>query len=146
MRLLLDTSVLLAASGSAKGASREVFRLASANQWTLVATPYVLAELEHNLADLPPGAGSDWNNLQAELLIMDDVLTVDRLAVFDVPKDRPILFSALAWADVLLTLDRADFGRVLGTSFYNLAILAPGQFLQCEREAGRLRENRLQGE
>lgn len=141
MRLFLDTSVLLAACGSAKGASREVFRLATLNQWTLVATPYVLAEVKNNVANLPPGGGSEWNSLQAELLVMDDVLTVDRLAVFDVPKDRPILFGALAWADVLLTLDRADFGRLLGTAFYNLAILAPGQFLQREREAGRLKGN-----
>lgn len=141
MRLFLDTSVLLAACGSAKGASREVFRLATPNQWTLVATPYVLAEVKNNLTDLPSGGGSEWNSLQAELLVMDDVLTVDRLAVFDVPKDRPILFGALAWTNVLLTLDRADFGRLLGSSFYNLAILAPGQFLQREREAGRLKEN-----
>ena len=96
MRLSLDTSVLLAASGSAKGASREVFRLAILNQWTLVATPYVLAEVKNNLPGLSPLAGSEWNSLQAGLLVMDDVLTVDRLAVFDVPKDRPILFSALA--------------------------------------------------
>lgn len=141
MRLFLDTSVLLAACGSAKGASREVFQLATLNQWTLVATPYVLSEVKSNLPDLPPSAGFDWTSLRAGLLVMDDVLTVDRLAVFDVPKDRPILFGALAWADALLTLDRADFGRLLGTAFYGLAILAPGQFLQREREAGRLREN-----
>ena len=141
MRLFLDTSVLLAACGSAQGASREVFRLASSNQWTLVATPYVLAEVKRNLSDLPPGASAGWTSLQAGLLVMDDVLTVDRLAVFDVPKDRPILFGALAWADVLLTLDRADFEKLLGTAFYALAILSPGQLLQRERAAGRLRES-----
>lgn len=142
MRLFLDTSVLLAACGSAKGASREVIRLATVNQWTLVATPYVLTEVEHNLPDLLPGAGAAWSSLRDELLVMNDVLTVDRLAVFDVPKDRPILFSALAWADVLLTLDRADFGKLLGTAYYNLAILAPGHFLHRERDASRLRESR----
>jgi len=36
MRLFLDTSVLLAASGSVAGASREIFRRASANGWLLV--------------------------------------------------------------------------------------------------------------
>lgn len=44
---------------------------------------------------------------------MDDVLTLDRPAVFHAGKDRPILFSALAWADVLLTLDRGDFGGLM---------------------------------
>jgi len=42
MRLFLDTSVLLAASGSASGASRQIFRLAAANSWWLIATPYVV--------------------------------------------------------------------------------------------------------
>jgi len=45
VRLFLDTSVLLAASGSAVGASREVFRRASANGWILIATPYGLEEV-----------------------------------------------------------------------------------------------------
>jgi hypothetical protein len=55
---------------------------------------------------------------------------------------RPILFSALAWADVLLTLDRADFGKRLNTTFYGLAILTPGMFLERERASGRLRLGR----
>ena len=53
-------------------------------------------------------------------------------------RDRPILFTASAWAEVLLTLDRRDFADLLGTSFYGLAILKPGDFLQRERAAGRL--------
>ena len=59
--------------------------------------------------------------------------------VFPVSKDKPILFGALAWADVLLTLDRGDFSALLGTSFYGMPVLRPGQFLERERTAGRLR-------
>ena len=139
MRLFLDTSTLLAASGSAAGASREVFRLALGNRWTLVATPYVVEEVLRNLPKLPWSACADWSVLRQELILVDDVLTVDRIAVFPIAKDRPILFSALAWADGLLTLDRNDFGNLLGASFYGLAILTPGQFLQRERAAGRLK-------
>jgi hypothetical protein len=51
---------------------------------------------------------------------MDDVLTLDLAAVFPVHKDRPILFSALAWAEVLLTLDEADFGGFMDNPFYGL--------------------------
>jgi hypothetical protein len=69
---------------------------------------------------------------------VDDVLTLDRAVVFEPAKDRPILFTALAWADVLLTLDRADFGALLGSTFYGLAIVTPGLFLERERAAGRL--------
>ncbi|MHB1155530.1 MAG: hypothetical protein ACYC26_01695 [Phycisphaerales bacterium] len=48
---------------------------------------------------------------------MDDVVTLDRPALFPIAKDRSILFSALAWADVLLTLDRDDFGTLMNQSF-----------------------------
>ncbi len=139
MRLFLDTSVLLAASGSATGASREIFRLAAANFWTLIATPYVVAEVRRNLVHFPAAASAEWNQLRDELLLLDDVFTVDRPAVFAPAKDRPILFSALAWADVLLTLDRGDFETLLGKEFYGLGILTPGQFLLRERTAQRLK-------
>jgi hypothetical protein len=48
--------------------------------------------------------------------------------------------SALAWSEVLLTLDRDDFGALLGGTFYGLSILTPGMFLERERATGRLRE------
>ena len=138
MRLFLDTSVLLAASGSSRGASREVFRLATGNNWKLLATSYVIEEVLRNLANLPASASADWIRLRQNLLLHDDVLTLEWPAVFPVTKDRPVLFSALAWADVLLTLDRADFGRLLGVEFYGLLVLTPGMFLERERTAGRL--------
>ena len=138
MRLFLDTSVLLAASGSAAGASREVFHRASANGWILIATPYGLEEVLRSLPDLAPSASADWAALRPALLIMDDVLTLDRPAILPVTKDRPILFSALAWADILLTLDERDFGRFMQKPFYGLLVLRPGVFLQRERAAGRL--------
>jgi hypothetical protein len=65
------------------------------------------------------------------------IFTIDRGTVFATAKDRPILFSALACADVLLTLDRGDLD--LGGEFYGLAILTPGSFLQREGTAGRLK-------
>ncbi len=138
MRLFLDSSVLLTASASDGGASREVFRLAHRQGWTLLATPYVVEEVLLNLPALPPGATADWAGLRLDLVLMDDVLTIEGPAVFAPAKDRPILFSALAWADVLLTLDRADFGPMLCGAFYGLAILTPGMFLDRERTAGRL--------
>lgn len=76
--------------------------------------------------------------MRADLLIEDDIVTIDRGTAFAPAKDRPILFSALAWGDVLLTLDRGDF-EPLGGEFYGLAILTPGRFLQRERTAGRLK-------
>ena len=138
MRLFLDASVLLAASGSATGASRHIFRVAPANAWSLVATPYVVEEVLHNLPLLSATATSAWARLRSALWIRDDVLTLDRAVVFPASKDRPVLFGALAWADALLTLDRGDFGGLLGGEFYGLPVLTPGAFLARERSAGRL--------
>ena len=139
MNLFLDTSVVLAATASATGASSEVFRRSAANGWSLLVTPYVISEVQANLDHFPPGALSAWEALRLRLDVTEDVFTIDRPAVFGPAKDRPILFSALAWADVLLTLDRVDFGALIGQRFYGLRVLRPGMLLEEERAAGRLR-------
>jgi hypothetical protein len=138
VRLFLDTSVLLAACGSLTGASREIFRRAPVNHWVLITTPYAIEEVLRNLPDFPPSASANWARLRPGLLVMDDVLTLGLPVVFPAGKDRPILFSALAWADILLTLDRGDFGGLMEKPFYGLLVLKPGLFLEREREAGRL--------
>jgi predicted nucleic acid-binding protein len=138
VRLFLDSSVMIAGAVSAEGASRAVFRLAATHHWRLVTTSYAVAETVRNLAAFPASVTAAWLRLRTTLVVVDDVLTIDKPAVFPVEKDRPILFSALASADVLLTLDRADFGRLLGVRFYGLAIMTPGTWLLLERQAGRL--------
>ena len=138
MRLFLDTSVLLTACASSAGASYEIFRLAQDRGWVLIATPYVIGEVLNNLPEFPASASAQWAKLRANLLLLDDVLTLDRPAIFPAGKDRQILFSALAWADVLLTRDTGDFSAIMGSSFYELQVLTPGNFLQQERLAGRL--------
>lgn len=129
MRLFLDSSVLLAACGSDQGASREIFRRATASGWLLLCSPYVLDEVIVNLPNFAPLATASFAALRSELAVVDDVFTIDRVAVVGPSKDRPILFTALAAADVLLTLDRGDFGDLLGEAFYGLLILTPGDFL-----------------
>jgi hypothetical protein len=69
---------------------------------------------------------------------MDDVLLLDLPVVFPAGKDRPILFSALAWADILLTHDHGDFAGLMEKPFYSLIVMKPGVFLERERAAGRL--------
>ena len=139
MNLFLDASVVLAACGRPAGASRAVFDLAARNGWTLMTSPYVVSEVTKNLPRLPAEATPDWAQLRGALAAVRDVWTMDRPAVFGPAKDRPILFTATAWAEVLLTLDRGDFGAVMGTGFYGLDVLTPGDFLERERAAGRLK-------
>lgn len=92
-----------------------------------------------NLHVLPLAASADWVRLRSGLVIQDDVLTIDRPSVFAAAKDRPVLFSALAWADALLTLDREDFAALLGSAFYGLPVQTPGSFLERERATGQLK-------
>lgn len=140
MRLFLDSSVLLAASGSPEGASRLVLELAELNGWKLLSCPYVEGEVSKNYAKL--GGLTSWPALRAKLTTTPDQWTLDRIVVFPVRKDRPVLFTAYGCADALLTLDRADFTGLLGQSFYHLRILTPGDFIRQEREAGRLKIGR----
>jgi predicted nucleic acid-binding protein len=138
MRIFPDTGVLLAGSASPGGASRNILDKAGQNGWVLITTPYVIHEVVRNLPDFPPEATAYWTGVQTSLSIRGDIFTLDRPTFFNVSKDRPILYGALAWADVLLTLDRSDFGKLLGTAFYNLRVLKPGEFLEEERLTGRL--------
>ena len=139
MNLFLDASAVLAACGRPAGASRAVFDIASRNGWRLMISPYVVAEVTRNLPRLPAQAPHDWTQLSPALVAVRDVWTLDRPAVFGPAKDRPVLFTAAAWAEVLLTLDRGDFGALMGSGFYGLDVLTPGDFLERERAAGRLK-------
>jgi len=78
-------------------------------------------------------------SLRRTLTLHDDELTFDWPVLFDAAKDKPVLFSALACADMLLTLDRRDFRDLLGKTIYGLSVLTPGNFFHRERESGRLR-------
>jgi hypothetical protein len=101
---------------------------------------YVLAEVHKNLTKLPPQALIDWPALLPSLAVTRDVWTMDRPVVFEPGKDRPVLFTAAAWARVLLTLDTGDFGKLMETGFYHLAIMKPAAFLERERAASRLKQ------
>jgi predicted nucleic acid-binding protein len=139
VKLFLDSSVVLAACGRPSGASRAIFDFAAQNQWRLLTSRYVLNEVTKNLQKLPSRALADWPVLSAKLLKTRDVWTLDRPVVFEPAKDRPVLFTAAAWANMLLTLDVADFGKLIETGFYHLTVMSPGAFLARERAAGRLR-------
>ena len=139
MKIFLDSSVAITASLSATGASREVFNHAASHGWRLLVSPWVLREVRDNLANKPPDAARAWVSLRGKATVEDDELTFDWPIVFEASKDKPVLFSALACADVLLTLDRRDFRDLLGQTIYGLRVLTPGEFLRIERESGRLR-------
>jgi hypothetical protein len=114
-----------------------LFDTAKSQGWELQTSSYVLSEVIINLRRLPTAATQQWNSLHASLTLVPDVVSFPWITVFSPAKDRPILFTAAAWSNVLLTLDRRDFADLLGRQFYALPILKPGDFLRRERELGR---------
>ena len=139
MRLFLDSSVVLAACGRVTGASHAIFDLAPLHGWQLLTCDYVVREVERNLRErLPETARQEWRKLRPSLGVVENELTHPWPVVFPAAKDRPVLFTAAATANVLLTLDRADFGALFTTGFYGLPVIKPGDFLWLERSQGRL--------
>lgn len=103
-------------------------------------SPWVLRETNQNLTGRDPETTVTWLSLAARTWIERDILTFPWPLVFQAAKDKPVLCTALGCADVLLTLDRRDFGNLLGETVYGLEVFTPGDFLRSERQAGRLLE------
>jgi predicted nucleic acid-binding protein len=142
VRLFLDTSVLLAATGSATGASRAVFDLAPGNGWTLLSSRYCVAEAQSNLHKVSRSASSVWRAaIRPSIQIVSDSVVLDKPLVFTKAKDKPVLITALASeSSFLLTLDRRDFGPFMSRPTYGLRVILPLAFLHLMRNEGRLIE------
>ena len=138
MRLFLDTNVLLAAAGSAKGASRFLITEAASHGWELISSDYCAEETRHNLPKLGRSAASAWKTVIApELKLVRADYALDKPLVFPKAKDRPVVITALATrAEWLLTLDEGDFHTKLGREVYGLRIATPGEFLLEQRAQG----------
>jgi predicted nucleic acid-binding protein len=140
VKLFLDTSVLLAAAGSTKGASRFVVDQAEEHGWTLLTASYCIEEALRNARKVGPKAPAALDRLIVpKLSLVPTELAFDKALVFPKAKDRPVLLSALgAEADCLLTLDEEDFQKVIGSHVYGMEVSTPGLFLVAQRHAGRI--------
>ncbi len=133
MRVFLDSSVLLAAAGSAKGASRFVISN-HPGFIELVTSDYCIQEVEFNLNKLSPPSAIDWDTqIKPKLKIIPVRISLSKILIYPKAKDRPVIITALsANADCLLTLDKTDFKGLLGESIYQMWILSPAQFLNSK--------------
>ena len=140
MRLFLDTSVLLAAAGSTKGASRFLVAEATKLGWQLVSCDYCAEETRRNLPKLGRAATTAWTKeIAPRVRLVRTRVSLDKPLVFSKAKDRPVVITALAArADWLLTLDETDFHRKLGRVVYGLRLATPGEFLLERRAHGLL--------
>ncbi len=130
MKIFLDSSVLLSACGSGNSLSRLVTELASDRGWLLISSSYCRAETSKNIGKLGAEAVQRWPAMQAKIEWVPNALTSRKPLLLTASKDKPVLISALAAkCEMLLTLDKADFGIVLGTTVYGMLVSTPRDFL-----------------
>ena len=130
MRVFLDSSVLLSACGSETSLSRLVTELAAERNWHLVSSAYCRAETTKNIGKIGPEAAGRWPAVQPIIEWVPTALTSNKPLLLAASKDKPVLISALAaQCEVLLTLDKADFGILLGTVVYGMLVTTPRDFL-----------------
>lgn len=130
MRLFLDSSVLLSATGSVKSLSRLIVTIADEWGWELVTAFYCRDETNRNIVKFPPKAAKTWRDLQGDLAFTPNALTSKRPLLLTASKDKPVLISALAAkCDVLLTLDAGDFKSLIDTKVYGMLVNTPRSFL-----------------
>lgn len=133
MKLFLDSSVLLSACGSERSLSRLVTELARERGWHLVSSAYCRAETVKNLGKLGEEAIRRWPQMNSAVEWVPNALSSDRPLPLTASKDKPVLISALAAnCGVLLTLDKSDFGLLLGTTVYGMRVSTPRDFLVSE--------------
>ena len=139
MKLFLDTSVLLSAAGSERGASRWIVREARAIGWHLVSARYCQAETIKNLPKLGTSAAAEYEWIGQAVDWEVDTWVGEFPLLYPKAKDRPVVLAALkAKADYLLTLDRQDFHGLLGAQVYRVSIRTPGDFLLEMRSQGAI--------
>ena len=80
MTLFLDSSVLLSACGSGKGAARYVVTHGRGHGWTLYTSPYCVEETRRNLSKLPIGAAHLWQTkVHPHLALVSDARNLGKL-------------------------------------------------------------------
>jgi len=136
VRLFFDTSVILSATASSRGASRWILEEYSIYKWQLLSANYCKEETLHNLEKVGENAREIFSSLiEPSIKWKADTWVADYPLLFPKAKDRPVVLAALAAeADYLITLDRNDFHGLLGNFVYSVSIRTPGDFLMEMRE------------
>lgn len=130
MRIFLDSSVLLSACGSGKSLSRLITEIAPDRGWQLISASYCRAQTSKNIGKLGEEAALKWPEMQTRGEWVPNALTSKKPLLLSASKDMPVLISALASkCAVLLTLDKGDFGILLGTAVYGMLVSTPRDFL-----------------
>ncbi len=97
-----------------------------------------MGEVRASIGAVGEQALADWRRLESDLSLVRDQFVVDWPVVFAPAKDRPVLFTALAFTDVLLTLDKRVSMPNLKFSTESISLRMPLALLNAiRREANR---------
>ena len=138
-RVFLDTSVLVAATLSSTGASREILRLAAADQLTIVLSDYVIKEIRNALQRKVPSSLVDFDEFFANTSHETANPTKQEVAAaaaeYTDVKDAPVVAAAInAGADYLASLDKKHLvGQPIVAGKSGLQIVLPGDLLHSLR-------------
>jgi predicted nucleic acid-binding protein len=145
MRIFLDANILFSAAHGTESPLRAFFRLAEAGICELLASPYALDEARRNITRKYPAKTADLEHLIAHVAICPEASAEEARWARSTglpAKDAPILAAAVrAKTDILVTGDRADFGRLYGRKLRGIEVLPPRtaleRILAAVREEGR---------
>ncbi len=132
--VFIDANILIAGSGSRKGASRAVLGLAEYSMIQLIVTRQVLEETERNvrlkLPKMLPVLFELLLHINLQILPDPESEQFERWLPIIEAKDAPILEAAVQVApDFFLTLNSKDFTPSVALAT-GLVIQSPGEFIQ----------------
>lgn len=136
--VFIDANILIAGSGSRKGASRAVLGLAEYGMIQLIVTRQVLEETERNvrlkLPKMLPILSELLLHINLQILPDPEPEQFERWLPIIEAKDAPILEAAVQSApDYFLTLNSKDFTPDVALAT-GLVIQSPGEFIQHIRQ------------
>lgn len=133
-RIFLDSSVLIAACGSNRGASHAVIVMAEIGLFKIVISEQVLVECDRNITKKLIKSLPIFRNILTATKpeIVADLLPqeIEKWRSIIEPKDAPILAAAIsAEVDRILSLNTKDFNPIVAQTS-GFIIQTPSQFIQ----------------
>ena len=129
MRVFLDANVLFSAARSSGSPLNGFFHLAEAGVCELLASPYTLDEARRNISRKHPAKVAELELLILRISICQEAGAGEMLWARSTgltEKDAPVLAAAVqAKAEILVTGDRTDFGKLYERKLRGLEVLPP---------------------
>ena len=129
MRVFLDANVLFSAARSSGSPLNGFFRLAEAGVCERLASPYTLDEARRNISRKHPAKVAELELLILRISICQEAGAEEMLWARSTgltEKDAPVLAAAVqAKAEILVTGDRTDFGKLYERKLRGLEVLPP---------------------